>query len=96
MRIFDSIKRVVAVSVLIVLKTELAEKRKDSQICREINVALPVELSPEQQRSLLTEYVKEQFIDRGMIPDLAIHRDDPSNPHAHIMLTMCVAWQRKV
>jgi hypothetical protein len=69
-------------------EVEMAEKRKDSQLCREINVALPVELSPEQQRSLLTEYVKEQFVDRGMIADLAIHRDDPSNPHAHIMLTM--------
>ncbi|NOJ74079.1 MobQ family relaxase [Paenibacillus alvei] len=69
-------------------EVEKSEKRKDSQLCREINVALPVEFSPEQQKRILLDYCKKQFVDRGMIADIAIHRDDPNNPHAHIMLTM--------
>lgn len=69
-------------------EVEKAEKRKDSQLCREINVALPVELTKEQQQILVAEYCQTEFVNRGMIADMAIHRDDPSNPHAHIMLTM--------
>lgn len=67
---------------------EAAEKQKNAQLCREINVALPRELSVSQQRELLSAYVSEQFVARGMIADVAIHRDNPENPHAHIMLTM--------
>ena len=66
---------------------EQTEKRKDAQLAREMNVALPVELSKDQQKELICEYVQKQFVDHGMIADLAIHRDDVNNPHAHIMLT---------
>ncbi|MEB8615822.1 MobQ family relaxase [Bacillus cereus] len=69
-------------------EVEKSEKRKDSQLCREINVALPKEFSPELQKRVLLDYCQKQFVDRGMIVDVAIHRDDPNNPHAHIMLTM--------
>ncbi|MGW8444410.1 MobQ family relaxase [Paenibacillus sp. S33] len=69
-------------------EVEKAEKRKDAQLCREINVALPRELSADDQRELLLNYCQEQFADRGMVADVAIHRDNPENPHAHIMLTM--------
>lgn len=69
-------------------EVEKAEKRKDAQVCREINVALPRELDVDAQRELLLQYCQEQFVDRGMIADVAIHRDNPENPHAHIMLTM--------
>lgn len=69
-------------------EVEKIEKAKNSQLCREINVALPVELTAEQQQVLLAEYCQTQFVDRGMIADIAIHRDNPNNPHAHIMLTM--------
>lgn len=67
---------------------EAAEKRKDAQLCREINIALPRELTALQQRELVSTFVAEQFVKRGMIADVAIHRDNPENPHAHIMLTM--------
>ncbi|QQE76754.1 MobA/MobL family protein (plasmid) [Brevibacillus composti] len=67
---------------------EAAEKRKDAQLCREINIALPRELTALQQRELVSTFVTEQFVKRGMIADVAIHRDNPENPHAHIMLTM--------
>lgn len=66
------------------------EKTKDSRLAREFVVALPIELSPEQWQTLLTDFVKNQFVADGMCADLAIHDPDPPghNPHAHIMLTV--------
>lgn len=69
-------------------EVEKAEKRKDAQLCREINVALPKEFSPQLQEKMLRAYCQREFVDRGMVADIAIHRNDPNNPHAHIMLTM--------
>lgn len=69
-------------------EVEKIEKNKNSQLSREINVALPVELSNEQQRKLIQNFAQEQFVDRGMVADISIHRDDKANPHAHIMLTV--------
>ncbi|MDV3526307.1 MobA/MobL family protein, partial [Lactiplantibacillus plantarum] len=40
-----------------------------------------------EQKELLTKYVQENFVDQGMVADVAIHRDHPDNPHAHVMLT---------
>lgn len=69
-------------------EVENIEKHSRSQLAREINVALPRELSKDEQKEMLKKYVQEQFVDRGMVADVAIHRDDKNNPHAHIMLTM--------
>lgn len=69
-------------------EVEKVEKRKDSQLAREINIALPVELSNEKQTELIASFAQKQFVDKGMVADIAIHRDDKNNPHAHIMLTM--------
>lgn len=66
---------------------ELSEKRKDSQLSREVEVALPRELSLDQMKSLINAYAQEQFVDRGMIADINIHHAHSDNPHAHIMLT---------
>jgi len=66
---------------------ELCEKRKDARLCREIDVALPVELTPEQSRDLVKEFVQDQFVKNGMVSDLAIHHAKGENPHAHILLT---------
>jgi ATP-dependent exoDNAse (exonuclease V) alpha subunit len=68
-------------------QVEKAEKRGDAQLCREIVVAIPLELDREQQRELVRAYVQEQFVARGMVADVGIHRN-PGNPHAHIMLSM--------
>jgi hypothetical protein len=68
-------------------EVERSETRKNSRLAREINIALPRELSNEQQTELIKGYVQEQFVDKGMIADIAIHRDDKENPHAHVMLT---------
>lgn len=69
-------------------EVEKMESNKNSRLAREINVALPVELSHGQQKELIKDYAKEQFVDKGMVVDISIHRDDPNNPHAHIMLTI--------
>jgi hypothetical protein len=71
---------------------EAAEKRKDSQLAREIMVALPNELTEAQRLELVCNYITEQFTTKGMIADLAIHapnrKGDNRNYHAHILLTM--------
>ena len=71
---------------------EAVERRKDAQLAREIEVALPRELDHMAHLDLLREFVGREFVARGMIADLAIHetvaRDGQRQPHAHIMLTM--------
>ncbi|KWU61394.1 MobQ family relaxase [Priestia megaterium] len=69
-------------------EVEKVEKRKDSQLARELNVALPIELNHDQQKELIQSFVQNEFVEKGMVADIAIHRDDANNPHAHIMLTM--------
>ena len=67
---------------------EKIEKAKNSQLAREIELALPKELSREQNISLVRDYVKNNFVDSGMCADICIHDIKKENPHAHIMLTM--------
>jgi hypothetical protein len=67
---------------------EESEKTKDSRLAREFVVALPVELGQEEWKSLLTEFIQEQFVSDGMCADVCIHDTDGHNPHAHIMLTV--------
>lgn len=67
---------------------EKIEKSKNSQLAREIEVALPVELDREKQIQLVREYVQENFVSVGMCADIAVHDKKTGNPHAHIMLTM--------
>jgi ATP-dependent exoDNAse (exonuclease V) alpha subunit len=70
---------------------EKAEKRKDAQLAREIEVALPRELAAERRAVLVREFVQNEFVSQGMIADVAIHvgraGDGAEQPHAHIMLT---------
>ena len=68
-------------------EVEKTERRKDAQTAREINIALPKELDRENQIQLIKGYVQDQFVDKGMIADIAIHDTKEGNPHAHIMLT---------
>lgn len=67
---------------------EKIEKAKNSQLARETDIALPVELTGEQNILLVREYVKRHFVAAGMCADIAIHDIGGGNPHAHIMLTM--------
>lgn len=65
---------------------EASETRKNSQVAREIEIALPSELSRTEQIDLVREYAGV-FTRDGMIADVCIHDKDDGNPHAHIMLT---------
>lgn len=67
---------------------EAIEKRKDAQLYREIEVALPRELTPAQQVEMVREFVRSEFVALGMVADVCHHVRDPEKPHAHIMLTM--------
>lgn len=66
---------------------ETAETRKDSQLVREIEVALPRELDLNQQIQLLHHFVKQAFVAQGMVVSFDLHAK-PGNPHCHILLTM--------
>lgn len=67
---------------------EEKEKHAKAQLARSFMLALPNEMTNEQQRNLIEEFAKKQLVDRGMVADIAIHRDDKNNPHAHIMTTV--------
>ncbi|MGR3436646.1 MAG: MobQ family relaxase [Shimia sp.] len=72
-------------------RVEEAERRRDSRVAREVRVALPSELSHAERVELVRDYVRDQFVDQGMVADVAWHapgRDgDERNHHAHILLT---------
>lgn len=70
---------------------EAAEKRKDAQVAREVQLALPHELDTQAREELVRGFVQAQFVDRGMVADVAIHapgvKGDTRNHHAHVLLT---------
>ncbi|MCC6479348.1 MAG: Ti-type conjugative transfer relaxase TraA [Sphingobium sp.] len=71
---------------------EAAEVRKDAQLAREVEFAIPRELTKQQGIVLAREFVEAEFVARGMIADLNVHwdigADGMAKPHAHVMLTM--------
>jgi len=71
---------------------EAAEKRKDAQLSREVEFAIPREMNKSQGIALARDFVKTEFVDKGMIADLNVHwdigKDGQAKPHAHVMLTM--------
>ena len=67
---------------------EQIEKSSTAQLAREIEVALPVELSRAEQLALVRSFVQDNFVSAGMCADFAIHDKGTGNPHAHIMLTI--------
>ncbi|ESX63057.1 conjugal transfer protein TrbA [Mesorhizobium sp. LSHC422A00] len=71
---------------------EAFEVRKDAQLAREVEFALPRELSQAQGIELARDFVQAEFVSRGMVADLNVHwdraEDGSPKPHAHVMLTM--------
>ena len=67
---------------------EQIEKAKDSQLARDIEASLPRELSREQQLALVRSFLKDNFVDKGMCADFAIHDKGNGNPHFHVLLTV--------
>ncbi|KRB23892.1 conjugal transfer protein TraA [Mesorhizobium sp. Root695] len=71
---------------------EAFEARKDAQLAREVEFALPRELSQAQGIELARDFVQAEFVGKGMVADLNVHwdraEDGSPKPHAHVMLTM--------
>jgi Ti-type conjugative transfer relaxase TraA len=71
---------------------EAFEARRDAQLAREVEFALPREMTQVQGIELARDFVQAEFVDQGMIADLNVHWDRAENgmpkPHAHVMLTM--------
>ena len=71
---------------------EAFEVRKDAQLAREVEFAIPREMSQAQGIELARDFARGEFVDRGMIADLNVHwdmtEDGMPKPHAHVMLTM--------
>lgn len=68
-------------------RAESAEIRADAQVARKIMLALPQELTIEQNTQLVKEFVEEYLVPMGMVVDVNVHNDDVDNPHVHLMLT---------
>ncbi|MDJ0511063.1 MAG: MobQ family relaxase [Crocosphaera sp.] len=66
---------------------ELFEKRSNSRTAREFDIALPTELTHHQKQELVRNFVQNNFVDKGLVADLAFHEIDTHNPHVHIMIT---------
>ncbi len=70
---------------------EASEKRKDARVAREIEVALPHELSSEQRLELTRKFAQGLADRYGVAVDFAIHSPhgdtDIRNHHAHIVMT---------
>ncbi len=73
-------------------EVEAGEKRKDAQLAREVEFSIPREMNEKQGVALARDFVKEQFVKRGMVADLNVHwdkaKDGTPKPHAHVMMTM--------
>lgn len=83
-------------------RAEAAERQANGQPARNLEMALPNELTREQQVRLLTDFLREQCARKGMIADANIHSDydaegiiragadptEPRNDHVHVLLTM--------
>lgn len=81
---------------------ERAERRRDAQLARSFNLALPVELSPEQQKRLLRGFCTDAFVKQGCCVISAIHYGETdqsrmqadlepvweisANPHGHLLV----------
>ncbi|MBB3138958.1 Ti-type conjugative transfer relaxase TraA [Rhizobium pisi] len=68
-------------------KVEAFEKRSDAQLARDLTIALPLELTPEQNIALVRDFVEKHILSKGMVADWVYH-DNPGNPHIHLMTTL--------
>ena len=73
-------------------EVEAIERRHDAVLAREVEFAIPRELSQSAGITLAQDFVREQFVARGMVADLNVHwttaGDGGAQPHAHVMLSM--------
>lgn len=71
---------------------EEGEVRKDAQLARDVEFAIPREMNEADGIALARDFVDGEFVARGMIADLNVHWDKAADgspkPHAHVMLSM--------
>jgi Ti-type conjugative transfer relaxase TraA len=71
---------------------EAGEVRKDAQLARDVEFAIPREMNEADGIALARDFVAREFVSRGMIADLNVHWDKAADgslkPHAHVMLSM--------
>lgn len=68
-------------------KVEDFEKRSDAQLAKDVTIALPIELSAQQNIALVRDFVERHITSKGMVVDWVYH-DAPGNPHVHLMTTL--------
>ena len=68
-------------------KVEAFEKRADAQLAKDVTIALPVELSNDQNIALVRDFVERHITAKGMVADWVYH-DALGNPHIHLMTTL--------
>lgn len=68
-------------------RVEEFEKRSDAQLAKDVTIALPIELSAEQNIELVRDFVAQHITSQGMVADWVFH-DAPGNPHVHLMTTL--------
>ena len=69
---------------------EKAERGKKAQLAYSFDIALQNEFSMQENIDLTRQFLLEQFVNRGMVVDFAVHSPDKedggiSNPHFHVM-----------
>ena len=69
-------------------EVERVERQNNGQTARYFDVAIPAELTNDDKKKLVLEYCQRNFVEKGMIADIAFHDLDSDNPHAHVMLTL--------
>lgn len=62
-------------------------KTDNPRLAREVLISLPNDIDREVQTEMTKSFVEDEFVSKGMVADISIHRDDSNNPHAHILLT---------
>lgn len=67
---------------------EKSETRKDAQLARHMDIAIPCELKNRRRKLVARLFCIENFVDKGMIADICYHNLEGQNPHFHVMLTM--------
>jgi len=68
-------------------KVEAFEKRSDAQLAKDVTIALPIELTADQNIALVRKFVERYITAKGMVADWVFH-DAPGNPHIHLMTTL--------
>jgi hypothetical protein len=54
-------------------EVEAIERREDAVLAREVELALPRELSQAESIALAQDFVRQQFVSHGMVADLNVH-----------------------